>query len=183
MPRRSNIELQGLIERVLEMTQKDKMTHAAIADKLRLEGFTVSKSGVGRALVKAEKQAQKYKAAAKKAALLIEELRKIPGYELNEASVQLATVKLAEELEKFENFEELKPMQLLLAISKMTDSQTKISKVKLEFEKGYRQGLFRAAEAVEKEARKAGLSDITVEQIKVKILGLPVEKNGEKKSK
>jgi len=180
VPRKSNIEIQGLVERILEMVQTDNMTHAAIADKLRLEGYAVSKSGVGRAIVKAEKQAQKFKASVKKAALLIQELRKVPGYELNEASVQLATVKLAEELEKFENFEELKPMQLLQAITKMTDSQTKISRVKLEFEKGYKQGLFKAAEAAEKEARKAGLSDGTINQIKVKILGLPVAKNGKK---
>ena len=183
MPRKSQIELQGLVERVVEMFHKDNLTHSEIAEKLRVEGFTVSRSGVGRAIRTADKQAKKYKAAAKKAAALIAELRQVPGFELNEASVQLASVKLAEELDKFENFEELNTMQLIAAIQKMAEAQTKIARVKLEYERGYKQGLFKAAETVEKEVKKAGLSDDVVEQIKTKILGIPVVKNGSKKKK
>ena len=60
------------------------------------------------------------------------------------------------------------------AIARNTDAQVKIARVKLEYERGYKKGLFEAAKTVEAEGKKAGWSDERVEFVKAKIMGLKV---------
>ena len=69
------------------------------------------------------------------------------------------------------------------AVVRNTDAQTKIARVKLEYERGYKKGLFEAAKTVETEGKKAGWSDERVEFVKAKIMNLKVaydEKTPEK---
>ena len=115
-----------------------------------------------------------YKDSAKKAVAIVAELDKTPGLNISEASVQLVQAKLLEELNKFENFATISPEELLKAIARNTDAQVKIARVKLEYERGYKKGLFEAAKTVEAEGNKAGWSEDRVEFVKAKILGLKV---------
>ena len=115
-----------------------------------------------------------YKDSAKKAVAIVSELEKTPGLNISEASVQLVQAKLLEELNKFENFATISPEELLRAIARNTDAQVKIARVKLEYERGYKKGLFEAAKTVEAEGKKAGWSDEKVALVKTKIMGLKV---------
>lgn len=174
MPKRNKIEMQGLVERICKMYFNDKMSHKQIAEVLKEEGFDISKSGVGRTLVSQAAQMKAYKDSAKKAVAIVSELEKTPGLNISEASVQLVQAKLLEELNKFENFATISPEELLKAIARNTDAQVKIARVKLEYERGYKKGLFEAAKTVEAEGKKAGWSDERVEFVKAKIMGLKV---------
>lgn len=179
MPKRNKIELQGLVERIVDMFYNKHMTHIQIAETLKSEGFDVSKSGVGRTLVSHASQMKAYRDAAKEAIEIVKEVRKTPGLDINEATVQIASTKLLKEIESFENFNTLEPEEVLKAVSRLATSQTQIAKVKLEFERGYKKGLFEAAKTVEEEAKKAGWSDDKVELVKAKIMGLKVKDDEE----
>ena len=179
MPKRNKIELQGLVERIVHMFYDDKMTHVEIAEKLKSEGFDVSKSGVGRTLVSHASQMKAYRDAAAEAVEIVKEVRKTPGLDINEAAVQIASTKLLKEVESFENFNTLKPKEVLDSIRGLATSPTQIAKVKLEYERGYKKGLFEAAKAVEEEVKKAGWSEDKVELVKAKIMGLKVKADDE----
>ncbi len=174
MPKRNKIEMQGLVERICTMYFNEKMTHKEITDTLKAEGYDISKSGVGRTLVDQAAQMKAYKDSAKKAVAIVSELGKNPGLDIAEASVQLVQAKLLEEVNKFENFSTISPEELLKAVVRNTDAQTKIARVKLEYERGYKKGLFEAAKTVADEGKKAGWSDERIEFVKSKIMGLKV---------
>ncbi len=174
MPKRNKIEMQGLVERICTMYFNDHMSHKQITDILKDEGYDISKSGVGRTLVDQAAQMKAYKDSAKKAVAIVNELGKTPGLNIAEASVQMIQAKLLEEVNKFEDFSTLSPEELLRAVVRNTEAQTKIARVKLEYERGYKKGLFEAAKTVEAEGKKAGWSEERVEFVKAKIMGLKV---------
>lgn len=180
MPKRNKIELQGLVERIVQMFYEDKMSQKDIAETLKKEGFDVSKSGVGRTLVSHASQMKAYRDAAVESAELIKELKGTPGLDVTDATTQLVGVKLLEEVKKFENFSTLEPEEVLRAVARNTDAQAKIAKVRLEYERGYRKGLFEASKTIEEEGKKAGLSDESVALIKSKVMGLKVTYESEK---
>lgn len=183
MPRRSKVELQDLVGIIVEMFYNDKMTHAQIADKLKEDGYDVSKSGVGRALIDYAGQMKAYKEAAQEAAAMVKELKAESGLDLAETTSQLLQVKLLSAIKDVDisELDEMDLTDLISAIRKNTMSQVQIARVKLEYERGYRKGLFRAAEMLDQEAKKAGWSADSVNKIRKKILGLKVEVKDEDK--
>ena len=177
MPRRNKIELQGLVDRVIDMFHKDKISQREIADILKSEGFDVSKSGVGRVLLDHASQMQAYKDAAMEATAIVKELRASSGLDLAEATNQIIQTKLLSAVKNIDisELDEMELDSLFSAVRKNSQSQVQIARVKLEYQKGYNKGLFKAAEIVEVESKKAGLSDENISLIKYKILGLKVK--------
>ena len=176
MPRRNKVELQGLVDRIVEMFYKQNLSQREIAETLKAEGYDVSKSGVGRALVDYAGQMKAYKEAAMEATNMVKELKSESGLDLAETTSQLLQVKLLSAVKDVdvEELDEMKLNDLISAIHKNTLSQVQIARVKLEYERGYKKGLFAAAEVIETEGKKAGISDANMELIKAKILGLKV---------
>lgn len=177
MPRRNKVELQGLVDRIVEMFYKQNLSQREIAETLKAEGYDVSKSGVGRALVDYAGQMKAYKEAAIEAANMVKELKNEAGLNLAETTSQLLQVKLLSAVKdvEVEDLDEMKLNDLISAVHKNTLSQVQIARVKLEYERGYKKGLFAAAELVETEGKKAGISDENIEIIKAKLLGLEVK--------
>ncbi|HIW37013.1 MAG TPA: DUF3486 family protein [Candidatus Treponema faecavium] len=182
MPRRNKIELQGLVDRIVDMFYRDKMTQAEIAQQLKEEGYDVSKSGVGRALLDYAGQMKAYKEAAAEAAAIVKELRGESGLDLAETTSQLLQVKLLSAVKSVDTAEldDMELKDLFSAVRKNTQSQVQIARVKLEFERGYRKGLFKAAQVIEEEARKAGVSKNTITVIRRKVLELKVPSSEER---
>ena len=177
MPRRNKVEIQGLVDRIVDMFYNQNLSQREIEEKLKEEGFDVSKSGVGRTLVDYAGQMKAYKEAAIEAANMVKELKNEAGLNLAETTSQLLQVKLLSAVKdvEVEDLDEMKLNDLISAVHKNTLSQVQIARVKLEYERGYKKGLFAAAELVETEGKKAGISDENMEIIKAKILGLKVE--------
>ncbi|MBD5406304.1 MAG: DUF3486 family protein [Treponema sp.] len=175
MPKRNKIEMQGLVERIVSMFYEEKRTQAEITEILKDEGWDVSKSGVGRTLLDYKSQMDAYRDAAKKAAMFAEELKDKPGVDVIESAVQVTAAKLMSEAMKFQDFSNLSTQEVIKSISSMASSQAAIAKVRLEYERGYRNGLFKAADVVESEGKKAGLSKEVIEKFKSSVLGIKVE--------
>ena len=177
MPRRSKIEMQGLVERIVDMFHLDKMSQRDIAEKLKEEGYDVSKSGVGRVLLDHAGQMKAYQAAAMEASAIAKGLKTESGLDMAEATSQIIQMKLLEAVKNIgsEELDEMDLDQLFSAVRKNAQSQVQIARVKLEYERGYNKGLFRASEVVESEARKAGLTEENIDIIKRRILALKVD--------
>jgi hypothetical protein len=66
--------------------------------------------------------------------------------------------------------------KIILAVARVSRSIAAVSRLKLDYEKGYKAGLFKmrntAADEAEKLARKHGVSDEVAAEIRTKILGL-----------
>jgi len=170
------MEILGLVDRAYHLFQHEKKTAKEIAGILEKEGYMVSKTGVSRALRKKRLDMRRFEETMEQAKVIVHATEGRPGTEIGEASLQLALVKLLEELKGIEDFREMAPDQVLLATSRIARALTAISKLKLDYEKGYQAGLFKmrqaAAGEVEKEARRLGISDELAEEIKRKILRL-----------
>ena len=181
MPRRNKIELQGLVERIVEMFYEQKMSQRDIAAVLKDEGYDVSKSGVGRVLLDHAGQMKAYKEAAMEATAIVKELKTQSGLDIAEATSQILQTKLLEAVKNVDTSEldEMDLEKLFSAVHKNATNQVQIARVKLEYERGYNKGLFKAAEVVEQEGKKAGISDENMELIKARILGLKVTKTDE----
>lgn len=181
MPRRNKIELQGLVERIVEMFHEQKMSQRDITNVLKDEGYDVSKSGVGRVLLNHAGQMKAYKEAAMEAAAIVKELKTQSGLDLAEATSQILQTKLLGAVKNVDTSEldEMDLEKLFSAVHKNATNQVQIARVKLEYERGYNKGLFKAAEVVEAEGKKAGISDENMELIKARILGLKVTETDE----
>lgn len=172
MPKRSDLIQQKLVSRVIEMYHKDNMKVVDIADQLRAEGYKTSKSAVGRAIKQHAEYMKEIEAARREAEAIIEATKQTPGTDIADATMQITITKLLAELKAIEDFEDLETEQVLNAISKISRAQGYLAKVKLDYAKGYRKGLFDAAKEIGAEAKRLGLTEETVAVIRAKVLGL-----------
>ncbi len=172
MPRRSELVMQKVVDRVIDMYHNQNMTQAAIAEKLQSEGYQASKSAVGRVVKRHAQYLKEIEAARKEAEAIVMATAKTPGTDISDATLQITITKLLGELKGLDTFEDLDAEQIISAIAKVARAQGYIAKVKLDYEKGYRAGLFDAARRVVEEAKRMGLSDERAEIIKTKIMEL-----------
>jgi hypothetical protein len=176
MPKRGSLELQGLVDRAYRLFQYDKMTAKEIAEVLRDEGYQVSRSGVARAIRKKKLDMRRFDQALESAQAIVKATEGHPGTDIGEAALQLTLTKLLEELKAIEDFRDMDNEQVVLAVARISRALASVSRLKLDYEKGYKAGLFKmrsaAAEEAEKEARRLGMSDGDAAVIRNKILGL-----------
>jgi hypothetical protein len=176
MPRRSNLELQGLIDRAYDLFQHEKKTANEIAAILVTEGYVVSKSGVSRALRKKKLDMTRFEEAMESAKAIVQATEGRPGTDIGEATLQLTLTKLLDELRCIEDFSDMGSEQVILAVARVSRSIAAVSRLKLDYERGYREGLFKmrnaAADEAELAAKRRGVSDEIAAEIKGKILGL-----------
>jgi len=72
MGRRSKAELLDLVQRIVDMHDRDKLTFEQIADKLQEDGHDISRESARRCYAQAERKAEKYKLAAESAKSIID---------------------------------------------------------------------------------------------------------------
>jgi uncharacterized protein YihD (DUF1040 family) len=176
MPKRSKMELTGLVDRAYKLFQYDKKTVKEVTEVLNDEGYMVSRSGVARAIRKKKLDMKRFDEALQSAQAIVKATEGSPGTDIGEAALQLTLTKLLEELKYIEDFRDMDNEQIILAVARVSRSIAAVSRLKLDYEKGYRAGLFKmrnaAADEAEKVARKRGVSDVVAAEIRTKILGL-----------
>jgi hypothetical protein len=170
------MELEGLIDRAYSLFQYEKMTVKAVTDVLNDEGYLVSRSGVARAIRRKKLDMKRFSEALESAQAIVKATEGRPGTDIGEAALQLTLTKLLEELKDIEDFRDMESDQIVLAVARITRSIAAVSRLKLDYEKGYKAGLFKmrtaAADEAEKAARKRGVSGEVAAEIRAKILGL-----------
>jgi hypothetical protein len=170
------VELKGLVDRAYRMFQYDKMTTSEITDVLNDEGYLVSRSGVGRAIRKKKLDMKRFDEALQDAQAIIKATEGRPGTDIAEAAMQLTVTKLLDKLKSSVDFCDMEDGEVALALARISRAFTAVSRLKLDYEKGYRAGCFKmktaAADEAEKTARKRGVSDEVALEIRAKIIGL-----------
>jgi hypothetical protein len=95
-----------------------------------------------------------------------------PGTEMGEATLQLVLTKLLDELRCIEDFRDMDSEQVILAVARVSRAIAAVSRLKLDYEKGYRAGCFKAAEEADKAARQEGAGEGLMTKIRAAIMGL-----------
>lgn len=177
MAKRSNLELQGLVDRAYRLFQYDKMTAKEITEVLQDEGYQVSRSGVARAIRKKKLDMRRFDQALESAQAIVKATEGHPGTDIGEAALQLTLTKLLDELKAIEDFRDMGNEEIVLAVARVSRSLAAVSRLKLDYEKGYKAGLFKmknaAADEAEKAARKYGTSETIAAAIREAVSRLP----------
>ena len=173
MPRKSNVEMEGVLERAVKLHEEENMTIKELAELLKAEGFIVSASGVQRALRAKKLSEKEFQKKLKDTEIFIEATKNTPGLQMAKAGTDMAMAMLLTELQGMENLGTLTDGEIIDKLARIVKAQKDIAKLTLDYEKGYKQGLFKAKEEIEKAVKAGGISDETAAGIK-KELGLEV---------
>jgi hypothetical protein len=176
MPKRSKMELEGLVDKAYALFQHEKMTVKEVTEELQKDGYLVSRSGVARAIRKKKLDMRRFDEAMESAQAIVKATEGRPGTDIGEATLQLTLTKLLDELKQIEDLRDMDSEKVILAVARVTRSIAAVSRLKLDYEKGYKAGLFKmraaAADEAEKAAREHGMSEKAASEIRNKIIGL-----------
>jgi hypothetical protein len=142
-----------------------------IADILTSQGYQVSKGAVQRTLRSHARRLRDLKEKQDWAETLIAATNKTPRLGIADAGLQIAAMKLLEEVDEvdFANMEDEKKILLLTRVSRAIGLA---ANVELNFERGRKQGLLDAEKRLEESAEELGLSEKALAVIKADLLGL-----------
>ncbi len=159
MPKKSKVEMAGLLERAARMHDEENLTHLQIAETLQAEGFNISKSGVQRALRAKKLSEKEFKKKLDATKSFVEATKDTPGLQLAKAASDLLMSMLLTEIQGMEDLGSLKDSEIIDKIAKITKCQNDIAQTNLNYEKGYKEGLFKAQEAIEGMGKTGVLSE------------------------
>jgi len=171
VPRRSKIELQGLVDRVVTMYVNKGMRQQDIAEELTKQGFEVSKGAVSRTLKSHKETLKELKEKQDWAETLVAATEKTPRLVVADAGLQIAAMKLLEEVSDIENFGEMDPGEKIALLTKVSRAIGLAANVELNFERGRKQGLLDADKKLEAVAEKLGIKD-KMAFIRAELIGL-----------
>lgn len=136
MARRSKVDLLGLLERVVEMFERDKMPIRDIEMVLREEGFDISAGSIQRSLKKNEDIAVNYKRALDESRMLLDEIKDNPGTDILELTQQMLGQKLSEYVRSIDGLEFKDAGELIEAVASISRAQVNVGRLKMEFQAG-----------------------------------------------
>jgi len=172
VPRRSKVELQGLVDRIVTMYINQGMRQQDIATKLTAQGFQVSKGAVNRTLKSHNSTLKEIKEKQEWAKTLIAATDKTPRLDIADAGLRIAAMKLLEEVSNIDSFGEMDEGEKVALLTKVSRAIGLAANVELNFERGRKQGLFEAGKKLEAAAEKLGISDEKMAFIKAEVFGL-----------
>jgi hypothetical protein len=174
VPRRSKAELQGLVSKIIQMYTAQGKRQQDIADELTAQGYQVSKGAVCRAIKNHAQQLRELKSKRDWALALTEATNRTPRLDIADAGLQIAAMKLLEEVSIIENldFEGMDTEKKITLLTRVSRAIGLAANVELNFERGRKQGLLDAEKKLAESAGKLGLSDEAKAIIKSDFFGL-----------
>lgn len=139
MGRRSKAELLGIIERIIDMYEGDKLSIKQIEEILNEEGYDISREAIRRSIKSSKDVASQYTRAASEAKVLIDTVRDNPNTDVVEITTNLLTKQLFDFVRNIDELTFEDPTKLILAVNRLSSSQVRIAKQRLTFQNGYNQ--------------------------------------------
>ncbi|TNI52955.1 hypothetical protein CF126_19585 [Aeromonas dhakensis] len=136
MARRSKVDLYGLLERIIEMFEREKMPIRDIELVLREEGFDISRAAIQRSLKKNEEVALNYKRALDESRMLLQEIQDNPGTDILELTQQMLGQKLSEYVRSIDELEFKNAGELIESVASISRAQVNVGRLKMEFQAG-----------------------------------------------
>jgi hypothetical protein len=161
VPQRSKIELLGLVESVVEMYFTQGLRQQEIADNLAASGYEISKAAVGRAIKSYAKKLKEIKKTQEWADRLIAATNNTPRLSIADAGLQVAAMKLLEEIVEITDFSKSKPEEKVILFTKVSRAIGLAANVEFNFERGRKQGIIESRKKVEAAVNKLGISSET----------------------
>jgi len=180
VPQRSKIELLGLIETVIQMYHSEGFRQKEIADRLSAQGYSVSKAAVTRALKSHSKRLRELKKNQDWAEALIAATNNTARLDIADAGLQIAAMKLLEEVSQIENFKTMNPEEKVTLLTKVSRAIGLAANVELNFQRGRKQGIIESKEKLEKAGKELGIPEDKLNFLKAQVLGIGID--NEKKS-
>jgi len=137
MGRRSKADLYDLTERIVTMHDSKKMTFNEIAEALQEEGFGVSREAVRRSYKSSAEVASQYKRAVEESKVIIEAVRNNPNTDVVETITSMLAGQIFEYIKTVDELDFESSAEMIGAVKDLANSQLKISKFRLDFQKGY----------------------------------------------
>lgn len=164
MRRTNKVNLYGLIEDIISFYEEDNLSFNEIEEKLRKQGYDISKSSIHKAYKTYKDAAKAYSQKFDEIQLLLSSLKDKPTTEMMEAVNAIIArhvldfVKDIDTIE-FDNAEDL--TKVAKTISDMSDKLQKIREEKLK----------KAVENIEEQAKKQGIDKEFVNYVRKEIYG------------
>ena len=175
MPQRSKIELLGLVETVIQMYYSKGMRQQEITEYLIKQGFRISKASVGRTIKSHSIRLKELKKNQDWAQALIAATNNTARLDIADAGLQIAAMKLLEEVSQIENFADAAPEDKVVLLTKVSRAIAAAANVELNFQRGRKQGIIESKNKLEEAGKELGLSVEKMNHLKARILGLGIE--------
>ena len=137
MGRRSKVDLYGLVDRVVDLYHNQKKTQKEIEKILRDEGYDISRESIRVSLKNYAEVAENYLRAVEESKALVQAIKDNPNTDMVEAVSALMTRQIFEFMKSVDGLQFEDSEALARAINNMASAQVRISKYKLDYEKGY----------------------------------------------
>jgi len=171
VPRRSKTELQGLVDKIVYMYINQGKRQQDIADELTAKGYKVSKGAVQRTLKSHARRLKELKEKQDWAETLIAATNKTPRLDIADAGLQIAAMKLLEEVDGVD-FTDMDDEKKILLLTRVSRAIGLAANVELNFERGRKQGLLDAEKKLEEKAAALGIPDEKMAIIRAEVFNL-----------
>ena len=165
MGAKSKVDLYGLAERVISLYTQENKTLKEIEKLLREEGFDISRESIRRSVKSASQAASEYKEVYEESRAILDVVRENPNTDTYEAITSLIASKLLNQVKDIESFDFEDPAQMLSSVARMTRAQVQVSKLRLDYQKGFTAAKKEFLKALDKEL--ASHPDLKAELTKV----------------
>lgn len=154
MGRRSKVDLLGLVERILELYNKEGKTIQEIEEILRAEGYDISRESIRRKLKSTKDIAELYKKSMEEAKVLIDAVRENPNTDVIEVTTSLLAHNIMNFVKEIESIDFDDPLRFIEAVRKLSDAQVKVAKLRLDYQKGFEAAKREIIETLSRELNK-----------------------------
>lgn len=136
MGRKSKAESLGIVERIIDLHTRDKLTSDKIAKKLKSEGISLSSRAVRRTIRTAADAAVHLRKAEDETRILLDSIKDSPGTDIIDAANQLVSAKILNYIKDIDEMDFDDPKEMLSALESVSRSTVGIGRLKMEFTKG-----------------------------------------------
>jgi hypothetical protein len=136
MGRRSKAVELGVEGEIVQLHDRDLLSHSEISDKLKGRGADLSREAVRRSYVASRRKAEKYKVAAESARTVLESVKDGTNTDLVEAGNSILVNMFYAKILDMEDIEFAKPKDFFDSMAKVSHNQVELSKHRLNFQNG-----------------------------------------------
>jgi microcystin degradation protein MlrC len=137
MGRRSKADLLDLVDRILVLYTRDKLTINQIAEQLQSEGIDISREAVRRSLKSSKEIAADLQKTTEEARVMIDVVRNNPNTDIAEAVTTRFAGLLLRESQNIDALEFEDPGEAILAAGRLANAQARLASVRLKYQAGF----------------------------------------------
>lgn len=137
MGRRSKADLYDVVDRILSLYTREKLTIVQISEKLQAEGLDISREAVRRSLKGSKELAAELRNTMEEARVMMDAVRDNPNTDIAEAVVTRLGGLLLRETQELDSLEFDDPGEAVLAAGRLANAQAKLGSVRLRYQSGF----------------------------------------------